>query len=117
MAKTMRVWALSLELDSSMTMVTVSCGVGVKGNGLSKRGEMSVILGVGARVRFEFLWYGRGVVPFLAHNQLGGRILGVLLLFCSMVWTRPYGSSLAKSDGQCNVMILFAALLSVQIHH
>jgi len=27
-AKTMRVWALSLELDSSMTMVAVSCGAG-----------------------------------------------------------------------------------------
>ena len=43
-----------------------------------------VILGVGARVRFEFLRYGRTVAPILAHNQLGGRILGVLLLFCSM---------------------------------
>jgi len=48
-----------------------------------------VILGVGVRVRLEFLWYGRAVVPFLAHNQLGGRILGVLLLFFSMEWTRP----------------------------
>ena len=60
----MRVWALSLELDSSMTMVTVSCGAGVIGNGLPKRGEMSVILGVGVRVQLEFLWYGRAVVPF-----------------------------------------------------
>jgi hypothetical protein len=65
-----------------MIPMVVSCGgCGGERGGEARGAGVGVILEVGAEGPDPLLWYGRTRGPILAHSQLGGRILGVLLLF------------------------------------